>query len=219
MTPKASPGGLCSSSSSPGSPHPALHLLILLLTSSIPSILSRGSSDLDWEVKVHTLELAKLLMDSTLTAVDFSIATDRWDSKLASYFEIFKKRWTNQNAKSNAVFHLGVGAGDKNTYREIRWNRIGECPRSFEMFRFGAEDILTARDVHCHSGTAEGQERFGLLSKDGRPRVLPPPPPPRSHGSDQGVASSKLQQDNMEAVALFFYAAAQPDELSFNKGI
>ncbi|CAL9700103.1 unnamed protein product [Knipowitschia caucasica] len=37
-----------------------------LLMSSIPSILSRGSSDLDWEVKVHTLELAKLLMDSSL---------------------------------------------------------------------------------------------------------------------------------------------------------
>ncbi|KAJ0033572.1 hypothetical protein NQD34_000679 [Periophthalmus magnuspinnatus] len=37
-----------------------------LLMSSIPSILSHGSSDLDWEVKVHTLELATLLMDSTL---------------------------------------------------------------------------------------------------------------------------------------------------------
>uniref|UniRef100_A0A3Q3A105 BRCA1-associated ATM activator 1 n=1 Tax=Kryptolebias marmoratus TaxID=37003 RepID=A0A3Q3A105_KRYMA len=34
-----------------------------LLTQSIPSILSRGSADLDWEVKVHTLELAELLLD------------------------------------------------------------------------------------------------------------------------------------------------------------
>uniref|UniRef100_A0A8C6TPZ2 BRCA1-associated ATM activator 1 n=1 Tax=Neogobius melanostomus TaxID=47308 RepID=A0A8C6TPZ2_9GOBI len=38
-----------------------------LLMTSVPSVLSRGSSDLDWEVKVHALELAKLLMDSTLT--------------------------------------------------------------------------------------------------------------------------------------------------------
>lgn len=33
------------------------------LTQSIPSVLSQGSADLDWEVKVHTLELAELLME------------------------------------------------------------------------------------------------------------------------------------------------------------
>lgn len=34
-----------------------------LLTQSVPSVLSWGSADLDWEVKVHTLELAELLMN------------------------------------------------------------------------------------------------------------------------------------------------------------
>ncbi|KAM4584443.1 integrator complex assembly factor BRAT1 [Odontesthes bonariensis] len=34
-----------------------------LLARSVPSVLSQGSADLDWEVKVHTLELAELLLD------------------------------------------------------------------------------------------------------------------------------------------------------------
>uniref|UniRef100_A0A8C5DE80 BRCA1-associated ATM activator 1 n=1 Tax=Gouania willdenowi TaxID=441366 RepID=A0A8C5DE80_GOUWI len=39
-----------------------------LLRRSVRSVLSRGSADLDWEVKVHTLELAKLLLDEALSA-------------------------------------------------------------------------------------------------------------------------------------------------------
>lgn len=34
-----------------------------LLAQSVPTVLFRGSADLDWEVKVHTLELAELLLD------------------------------------------------------------------------------------------------------------------------------------------------------------
>lgn len=34
-----------------------------LLMQCVPSVLSQGSADLDWEVKVHTLELVELLMD------------------------------------------------------------------------------------------------------------------------------------------------------------
>ncbi|XP_061627784.1 BRCA1-associated ATM activator 1 [Phyllopteryx taeniolatus] len=37
--------------------------LPLLLVESVRTVLSRGSSDLDWEVKVNTLELAELLLD------------------------------------------------------------------------------------------------------------------------------------------------------------
>ncbi|CAJ1053973.1 BRCA1-associated ATM activator 1 [Xyrichtys novacula] len=36
-----------------------------LLMQSVRSVLSQGSADLDWEVKVHTLELAELLMDKS----------------------------------------------------------------------------------------------------------------------------------------------------------
>ncbi|AWP05272.1 putative BRCA1-associated ATM activator 1 [Scophthalmus maximus] len=38
-----------------------------LLVNSVSSILSLGSADLDWEVKVHTLELAELLLDEALS--------------------------------------------------------------------------------------------------------------------------------------------------------
>ncbi|KAM4594346.1 integrator complex assembly factor BRAT1 isoform 2-T2 [Fundulus diaphanus] len=34
-----------------------------LLMQHVPAILSRGAADLDWEVKLHTLELAELLLD------------------------------------------------------------------------------------------------------------------------------------------------------------
>lgn len=43
--------------SSPASPSCSL------LMQSVRSVLSRGCADLDWEVKVHTLELAELLLD------------------------------------------------------------------------------------------------------------------------------------------------------------
>ncbi|XP_015232846.1 PREDICTED: BRCA1-associated ATM activator 1 isoform X2 [Cyprinodon variegatus] len=36
-----------------------------LLMQSVPSVLSQGVADLDWEVKLHTLELAELLLDKT----------------------------------------------------------------------------------------------------------------------------------------------------------
>ncbi|CAL8330890.1 unnamed protein product [Lota lota] len=39
----------------------------LLLTSSVGSVLSLGSADLDWEVKVHTLDLARLLVHRALS--------------------------------------------------------------------------------------------------------------------------------------------------------
>ncbi|XP_040001958.1 BRCA1-associated ATM activator 1 [Xiphias gladius] len=38
-----------------------------LLMSSVSSVLSLGSADLDWEVKVHTLELAELLLDEAFS--------------------------------------------------------------------------------------------------------------------------------------------------------
>ncbi|XP_051941114.1 BRCA1-associated ATM activator 1 isoform X2 [Hippocampus zosterae] len=48
---------LSSCSSPPSSPHS-------LLLESVRVVLSRGSLDLDWEVKVNTLELAELLLDA-----------------------------------------------------------------------------------------------------------------------------------------------------------
>lgn len=39
-----------------------------LLMNSVRSVLSVGSTDLDWEVKVHTLELAQLLLDEAFLA-------------------------------------------------------------------------------------------------------------------------------------------------------
>ncbi|XP_053195570.1 BRCA1-associated ATM activator 1 [Scomber japonicus] len=38
-----------------------------LLMNSVCSVLSKGSVDLDWEVKVHTLQLAELLLDETFS--------------------------------------------------------------------------------------------------------------------------------------------------------
>ena len=38
-----------------------------LLMQCVPSVLSQGSADLDWEVKVHTLELVELLMDEAFS--------------------------------------------------------------------------------------------------------------------------------------------------------
>nr|XP_057922007.1 BRCA1-associated ATM activator 1 isoform X2 [Doryrhamphus excisus] len=38
-----------------------------LLLDSVRTVLSRGSMDLDWEVKLNTLELAELLLDTTLS--------------------------------------------------------------------------------------------------------------------------------------------------------
>ncbi|KAM9362562.1 integrator complex assembly factor BRAT1 [Symphorus nematophorus] len=38
-----------------------------LLRQSVRSVLSQGSADLDWEVKVHTLELAELLLDEAFS--------------------------------------------------------------------------------------------------------------------------------------------------------
>ncbi|CAK6971780.1 BRCA1-associated ATM activator 1 [Scomber scombrus] len=38
-----------------------------LLMNSVHSVISKGSVDLDWEVKVHTLQLAELLLDETFS--------------------------------------------------------------------------------------------------------------------------------------------------------
>ncbi|XP_078147128.1 integrator complex assembly factor BRAT1 isoform X2 [Centroberyx gerrardi] len=50
------------SSNTPPSPSASSSLLM----KSVRSVLAQGSADLDWEVKVHTLELAELLLDKTL---------------------------------------------------------------------------------------------------------------------------------------------------------
>lgn len=50
-----------SSSASPSSP-------TSLLSRCVHTVLFRGSADLDWEVKVHTLELAELLLDEAFSA-------------------------------------------------------------------------------------------------------------------------------------------------------
>lgn len=55
-----------SSHSPPSSPTSAC---CSLLMQSVRSVLSQGSSDLDWEVKVHTLELAELLLDEALSGL------------------------------------------------------------------------------------------------------------------------------------------------------
>ncbi|XP_060948153.1 BRCA1-associated ATM activator 1 [Limanda limanda] len=52
-----------SSRSSHTSPSSSSSSSSSLRTDSVSSVLSLGSADLDWEVKVHTLELAELLMD------------------------------------------------------------------------------------------------------------------------------------------------------------
>ncbi|CAL8331944.1 unnamed protein product [Merluccius merluccius] len=45
-----------------------------LLTTSVCSVLSLGSADLDWEVKVHTLELARLLLCRALSPCSASMS-------------------------------------------------------------------------------------------------------------------------------------------------
>ncbi|XP_017573237.1 BRCA1-associated ATM activator 1 [Pygocentrus nattereri] len=50
-------------------------LVFTALDHTLSSVLSLGSSDFDWEVKVHTLELADVLMDSLLNCCPYSIHT------------------------------------------------------------------------------------------------------------------------------------------------
>ncbi|XP_016347330.1 BRCA1-associated ATM activator 1-like [Sinocyclocheilus anshuiensis] len=47
--------------------------LITALESSLSSVLSLGGSDFDWEVKMHTLELAEVLMEKTLTCCPYAV--------------------------------------------------------------------------------------------------------------------------------------------------
>uniref|UniRef100_A0A3B5ABH3 BRCA1-associated ATM activator 1 n=1 Tax=Stegastes partitus TaxID=144197 RepID=A0A3B5ABH3_9TELE len=54
-----------SSRSSHSSPSPPTSSSLLM--QSVRSVLSQGSADLDWEVKVHTLELAELLLDEAFS--------------------------------------------------------------------------------------------------------------------------------------------------------
>ncbi|XP_073698827.1 integrator complex assembly factor BRAT1 [Garra rufa] len=44
-----------------------------VLDSSLSSVLSLGGNDFDWEVKMHTLELAEVLMEKTLTSCPYAI--------------------------------------------------------------------------------------------------------------------------------------------------
>ncbi|KAM9313679.1 integrator complex assembly factor BRAT1 [Pholidichthys leucotaenia] len=53
-------------SSRSSSPPPSSHTSSLLMR-SVQSVVLRASVDLDWEVKVHTLELAELLLDQALS--------------------------------------------------------------------------------------------------------------------------------------------------------
>uniref|UniRef100_A0A672S1L2 Uncharacterized protein n=1 Tax=Sinocyclocheilus grahami TaxID=75366 RepID=A0A672S1L2_SINGR len=45
--------------------------LVTALDSSLSSVLSLGGNDFDWEVKMHTLELAEVLMEKTLTCCPY----------------------------------------------------------------------------------------------------------------------------------------------------
>ncbi|XP_070712332.1 BRCA1-associated ATM activator 1 isoform X2 [Pempheris klunzingeri] len=56
-----------SSHSPPLSPSSSSSSSTSLLMQCVRSVLSQGSSDLDWEVKVHTLELAELLLDQAFS--------------------------------------------------------------------------------------------------------------------------------------------------------
>lgn len=49
-------------------PHP-----LPLLDQSLSSVLSLGGNDFDWEVKIHTLELADVLMERTLTCCPYTV--------------------------------------------------------------------------------------------------------------------------------------------------
>lgn len=46
---------------------------ITALKSSLSSVLSLGGTDFDWEVKMHTLELAEALMEKTLTCSPYAV--------------------------------------------------------------------------------------------------------------------------------------------------
>ncbi|KAF4118982.1 BRCA1-associated ATM activator 1 isoform X1 [Onychostoma macrolepis] len=47
--------------------------LVTALESSLSSVLSLGGNDFDWEVKMHTLELAEVLMEKTLTCCPYAV--------------------------------------------------------------------------------------------------------------------------------------------------
>ncbi|XP_043102559.1 BRCA1-associated ATM activator 1 isoform X2 [Puntigrus tetrazona] len=47
--------------------------LLTALESSLSSVLSLGGNDFDWEVKMHTLELAEVLMEKTLTCCPYAV--------------------------------------------------------------------------------------------------------------------------------------------------
>ncbi|KAA0722519.1 BRCA1-associated ATM activator 1 [Triplophysa tibetana] len=49
-------------------PHP-----LPALDQSLSSVLSSGGNDFDWEVKIHTLELADVLMEKTLTCCPYAV--------------------------------------------------------------------------------------------------------------------------------------------------
>ncbi|KAL7845930.1 hypothetical protein AOLI_G00241220 [Acnodon oligacanthus] len=50
-------------------------LVFTALDHTLSSVLSLGSNDFDWEVKVHTLEIADVLMDSLLNRCPYSVHT------------------------------------------------------------------------------------------------------------------------------------------------
>uniref|UniRef100_A0A3B4AUR9 BRCA1-associated ATM activator 1 n=1 Tax=Periophthalmus magnuspinnatus TaxID=409849 RepID=A0A3B4AUR9_9GOBI len=182
-----------------------------LLMSSIPSILSHGSSDLDWEVKVHTLELATLLMDSTLAGH----LTQPWHPYAAISQPTYN--FSSQNSETNVEDSLSklieqgvistLFSGFYDCDRPVGLKacqllislqetlKKSECTVKCSLPSWGwgqeiralmgnlngsdlqrlcvlsqssdhvqnsplslLQDILTARDVHSHAGTAEGQE-------------------------------------------------------------
>lgn len=189
-----------------------------LLMTSVPSVLSRGSSDLDWEVKMHTLELAKLLTDSTLTghtqpphpyaAISQPTFNSSLDDALGKLVEmgvvsvllsglfdcdrpvglkacqlLLKLRETlDTSAEGSAVechlpsFGWGLevralggklnGTDSVNVREVLRWlnlpERLDVLSQSSDHVQNSPlsllKDILTARDVHRHPDTAEGQE-------------------------------------------------------------
>lgn len=60
-----------------------------LLTQSVPTVLSRGMADLDWEVKVHTLELAELLLNQASESRRHPYAvTSNWTFERPSHTEM-----------------------------------------------------------------------------------------------------------------------------------
>lgn len=53
-------------------PHP-----LPALDQSLSTVLSSGGNDFDWEVKIHTLELADVLMEKTLTCCTYAVQISR----------------------------------------------------------------------------------------------------------------------------------------------